>query len=101
MIEKFKQTEAEILAMCEYYWEIIGKLNAIIPGKNLENVGVYKAIINTELKYIGVEKEYNNGGLAKRLRDYTRSSNSARKSNSGILMHGNAHIIDIYIIKTG
>ncbi len=41
------------------------------------DIGIYRAILNDVIVYIGKATELNNGGFRKRLRDYTRISPSA------------------------
>jgi hypothetical protein len=83
----------------EVSWEYIGIL------ENLENitnsVGIYRARLNGEIVYIGRAIEYDNGGLRKRLSDYTRKSDSARTHESGQNMHQNANSLHIEIKITG
>ena len=43
-----------------------------------KDIGVYRAILNGKVVYIGKATELENGGFRKRLRDYTRISTSAR-----------------------
>ncbi len=51
------------------------------------DIGLYRAILNDEIVYVGKATELNNGGFRKRLRDYTRTSSSARNFPAGKLMH--------------
>lgn len=62
------------------------------------DIGLYRAILNGEVVYIGKATELNNGGFRKRLRDYTRLSNSARNYPAGELMHHHRNDIQIEII---
>lgn len=64
-------------------------------------IGLYKGIVDGNVKYIGRAIEYNNGGFRKRLRDYVRPSDSGRKHQSGQTMNANASNIDIYILVMG
>ncbi|MDV2860728.1 GIY-YIG nuclease family protein [Psychrobacter sp. CAM01] len=54
-----------------------------------KNIGVYKGELDDELVYIGKATEINNGGFRKRLRDYTRESDSARNYPAGRKMFEN------------
>ena len=63
-----------------------------------KDIGIYRAFLNRELVYIGKATELNNGGLRKRLRDYTRSSSSARNYPAGELMYKLRNEIQIDII---
>jgi excinuclease UvrABC nuclease subunit len=62
-----------------------------------KDIGVYRAILNDEIVYIGKATELENGGFRKRLRDYTRSSASARKYPAGELMYSNRNNVYIEI----
>ena len=46
-------------------------------------VGLYRHVINGKTMYVGRAIELHNGGFRKRLSDYCRESNSARKHTSG------------------
>lgn len=85
----------------EAQWQYIGRLGSADIGQYREYVGVYKALLAGQLMYIGRAIEYNNGGFRKRLSDYRRQSDSARKHASGKKMNDNADELDIYIIRTG
>jgi len=62
------------------------------------DIGVYRAILNNEVVYIGKATELENGGFRKRLRDYTRSSVSARNYPAGELMYSNRDNLFIEIV---
>jgi excinuclease UvrABC nuclease subunit len=87
--------------MCK--WQDIGLLNESTTDFSIYNrdIGIYKAELNGELVYIGKATELSNGGFRKRLRDYTRESDSARNYPSGRLMHENKDeiIISIHICE--
>jgi len=69
---------------------------------NLSNsVGLYKAELGGKVVYIGRAVEYSNGGLRKRLSDYTRESDSSRKHTSGQLMNQHASQLSVDILITG
>lgn len=63
-----------------------------------KDIGIYRAILDDEIVYIGKATELDNGGLRKRLRDYTRSSHSARNYPAGQLMYANRNNILIEIV---
>lgn len=63
-----------------------------------EDIGIYQAILNDKVVYIGKATELENGGFRKRLRDYTRSSTSARNYPAGKLMYANRENLQIEII---
>jgi excinuclease UvrABC nuclease subunit len=62
-----------------------------------QDIGIYRAILNDEVVYIGKATELKNGGFRKRLRDYTRSSPSARNYPAGELMYSNRNNLQIEI----
>ncbi|WP_289102427.1 hypothetical protein [uncultured Marinobacter sp.] len=62
------------------------------------DIGVYRAILNGKVVYIGKATELSNGGFRKRLRDYTRTSSSARSYPAGQLMHKHKGEIQIEIV---
>jgi hypothetical protein len=67
-------------------------------SKYNHDIGLYRAIQNKNIVYIGKATELFNGGFRKRLRDYTRLSDSARNYPSGILMNQNKNNIVIEIL---
>jgi excinuclease UvrABC nuclease subunit len=78
-------------------WTQLGLLSELTSDFSAYNadIGLYRAILNEEIVYIGKATELNNGGFRKRLRDYTRRSESARNYTAGRLMH--SHMDEIYI----
>ena len=82
-------------------WKYVGTLDNVDSSDLRHGVGLYKAVLNGKIVYIGRAIEYNNGGLKKRLADYTRESDSSRKHKSGQLMNQNASSLKIYIMVTG
>lgn len=62
------------------------------------DIGVYKGTLNGEVVYIGKATELYNGGFRKRLRDYTRESDSGRNYPSGKLMHEHQNEVQIEIL---
>lgn len=63
-----------------------------------KDIGIYRAILDDDVVYIGKATELENGGFRKRLRDYTRSSTSARNYPAGELMYSNRDNICIEIV---
>lgn len=57
--------------------------------------------INGQIMYIGRAVEYNNGGFRKRLSDYCRDSDSARKHPSGQKIYTNRYRIQTYVMVVG
>ena len=76
-------------SVTECIWERVGLLDeSDCEFSELRTkIGVYKAEHLGDLVYIGKATEHSNGGLRKRLRDYTRLSDSARNYPSGQKMH--------------
>lgn len=89
------------LRQWESSWKSIGTLTTANLSSLSNYVGLYRASLGSEIVYIGRATEYSNGGLRKRLSDYTRKSNSARKHNSGRLMHKHADDLRIEVLITG
>lgn len=85
----------------ERSWQPLGTLSGANISHLSNSVGLYRATLNSTIVYIGRAVEYANGGLRKRLSDYTRDSDSARKHQSGQLMHQNASRLHIDILVTG
>ncbi len=63
-----------------------------------KDIGIYKAILDEKIVYIGKATELNNGGFRKRLRDYTRDSDSGRDYPAGRYMYNYKEEIVIEII---
>ena len=87
-----------------HQWLRLGYLNEsnVDFSKYNQNIGIYKAILNNEIVYIGKATEVNNYGFRKRLRDYTRKSDSARNFPAGKKMYKNKDniIIEILIVDS-
>lgn len=85
--------------MTECTWERIGLLDESDCdfSELRNNIGVYKAEYLGDLVYIGKATEHSNGGLRKRLRDYTRQSDSARNYPSGLKMHEHQGELVIFV----
>jgi hypothetical protein len=85
-------------------WKLIGMLDESDCNFSDYNneIGAYKGEMNGELVYVGKATELNNGGYRKRLRDYTRVSNSARDYPAGLNMYKNRSkiVISIQIVST-
>lgn len=89
------------LRQWESSWEYLGALSTASLSHLSPYVGLYRATLRGQVVYIGRAVEYSNGGLRKRLSDYTRASDSSRKHRSGQLMHEHADELQIEILKTG
>jgi excinuclease UvrABC nuclease subunit len=81
-------------------WIQLGLLTEVSTDFSIysKDIGIYRAILNDEVVYIGKATELENGGFRKRLRDYTRSSTSARNYPAGELMHSNRDNLHIEIV---
>jgi len=62
-----------------------------------KSIGVFAAIIENNVVFIGKATEKTNGGFRKRLRDFTRQSDSGRDYTSGKLINSNQKDIVIFI----
>lgn len=85
----------------ESSWHYAGYLDSIDLSPYSTYVGLYKAELGSKIMYIGRAIEFSNGGIRKRLSDYTRESDSARKHSSGQLMHANAADLKISVLLVG
>lgn len=82
-------------------WECIGPLKSCNLTPYNRCVGLYRMVIGGETKYVGRAIELNNGGFRKRLSDYRRESDSARKHNSGSTIHQHIDEIQVYLLIVG
>lgn len=88
-------------------WEPIGCLGDIydhhkeVLSRYNNCVGLYMHKINGQIMYIGRAVEYNNGGFRKRLSDYCRDNDSARKHPSGQKIYANRYRIQTYLMVVG
>lgn len=83
-------------------WECIGILQNVVDRKIApRKVGLYRTRCNCDVVYVGVASEHENGGLRKRLSDYVRSSDSARKNAAGKKINTHANVLEIDVLVTG
>ena len=82
-------------------WKSIGKLKSADLSSYNHCVGLYRHVINGETMYVGRAIELHNGGFRKRLSDYRRDSDSARKHTSGRVIHEHLDEIVTYILVVG
>lgn len=84
----------------QLHWIALGPLIETTTDFSIysKDIGIYRATLNDEVVYIGKATELNNGGFRKRLRDYTRSSSSARNYPAGELMYQQRNEIVIEIV---
>lgn len=86
-------------------WTAIGRLADLTPEKIKylrKTVGFYRFIDeNGKEVYLGKAVEFDNGGIAKRLMDYIRPSDSARRHGSGRAIHGRKDTLIVKILKVG
>lgn len=97
----FGKIGGKTLSQWDNEWKYIGILSETTDIDLPNEVGLYRAKLNGKVVYIGRAIEYSNGGLRKRLRDYTRASNSARKHGSGRLMNEHQDELRIEILIVG
>ncbi|MBP2028703.1 hypothetical protein J2Z35_002533 [Acetoanaerobium pronyense] len=81
-------------------WQGIGYLKSANLTPYNKCVGLYRHRVNGNIVYVGRAIELNNGGFRKRLSDYRRESDSARKHESGktINDHLDEIVTDILIV---
>lgn len=82
-------------------WISIGMLKTADLSPYNHCVGLYRHEINGQIKYVGRAIELYNGGFRKRLSDYRRDSDSARKHTSGKIIHEHLDEIETYILIVG
>lgn len=82
-------------------WKSIGYLKYADLTPYNKCVGLYRHRIGSKVMYVGRAIELNNGGFRKRLSDYRRESDSARKHKSGRLIHEHLDQIVTDIIVVG
>lgn len=67
-----------------------------------DKVGLYRLRNQAgEVVYVGRAIEYDNGGLRKRLRDYTRDSDTGRKHASGQQIYANREDLTVEVLVVG
>ncbi len=82
-------------------WRCIGPLKTANLTPYNSCVGLYRHVIDGETKYVGRAIELNNGGFRKRLSDYRREGDSARKHTSGRTINAHLDEITTYILVVG
>ena len=82
-------------------WQHLGTLSSVNLSHLSGSVGLYRAKLGGKVVYIGRAVEHSNGGLRKRLSDYTRESNSSRTHKSGQLMNKHASELSMDVLITG
>ena len=84
-----------------YNWTHLGMLDSAELSQLSTFVGLYRATLDGEIVYVGRAVEFSNGGLRKRLSDYTRNSDSSRKHASGQSMNKHRADLSIDVLITG
>ena len=97
----YDESDGKTVDSWDTEWQSIGMLKTADLTPYNKSVGLYKLVVNGEIKYIGRAIELNNGGFRKRLSDYRRDSDSARKHQSGQTIHQNLDKIEAYILVVG
>ena len=82
-------------------WINIGPLKTADISPYNHCIGLYRHLVDGKVMYIGRAIEYNNGGFRKRLSDYRRDSDSARKHTSGRIIHAHLDKIVTEILIVG
>ena len=82
-------------------WVCIGRLKTADLSQYNHCVGLYRHVVNGKTMYIGRAIELHNGGFRKRLSDYRRNSDSARKHKSGRTIYQHLDEIITYILIVG
>lgn len=82
-------------------WICIGPLKTANLTPYNHCVGLYRHVINGKTMYVGRAIELHNGGFRKRLSDYRRENNSARKHVSGRTINEHLDEITTYLLIVG
>lgn len=82
-------------------WQSIGRLKDANLTPYNKSVGLYRLKMKGEIMYIGRAVELNNGGFRKRLSDYRRDSDSARRHKSGATIYENLDKISVDLLVVG
>lgn len=89
------------VAQWDNEWICIGSLKTANLTPYNHCVGLYRHVVNGKTMYVGRAIELHNGGFRKRLSDYRRESNSARKHLSGRTINEHLDEITTYILIVG
>ena len=89
------------VAQWDNEWICIGSLKTANLTPYNHCVGLYRHVVNGKTMYFGRAIELHNGGIRKRLSDYRRESNSARKHLSGRTINEHLDEITTYILIVG
>ena len=82
-------------------WKSIGYLKDANLTPYNHCVGLYRHVVEGKTMYVGRAVELHNGGFRKRLSDYRRDSDSARKHQSGKIIYEHLDEIVTYILIVG
>ncbi len=72
-----------------------------LPPELRDRVGLYRVRLAGDVRFIGCAREPGNGGIAKRLRDFTRNAAGGRDHHAGALIHQHRHEVEIDLLVTG
>lgn len=89
------------VAQWDKEWIGIGPLKTANLTPYNHCVGLYRHVVNGKTMYVDRAIELHNGGFRKRLSDYRRESNSARKHLSGWTINEHLDDITTYILIIG
>ena len=75
--------QGKLLAQWDLEWKRVDG-GFLSPHPELRHqIGLFRAMLNDRVMFIGIGTEDRNGGLAKRIADFTRTSPSARRHQGG------------------
>lgn len=94
-------TSGKTVEQWDNEWICIGPLKTANLTPYNHCVGLYRHVVNGKTMYVGRAIELYNGGFRKRLSDYRRESNSARKHLSGRTINEHLDEITTYILIVG
>lgn len=94
-------TDNKTVLQWDKEWVCIGPLKTANLTPYNHCVGLYRHVVKGKTMYVGRAIELNNGGFRKRLSDYRRESDSARKHQSGKTINAHLDEITTYILVVG
>ncbi len=105
-----KRTKEELLAtdvggktlvQWDKEWRNVPDGFSVIQSQLSKQVGLYRALEKNLVTALGIGVEYSNGGLRKRLRDFSRKSPSARNHWIGIYINEMQRELGCEVLITG
>lgn len=84
----------------EKYWIDVGLLSSFDEEheRQYKDIGLFKATYKGSVVFVGMAREDKNGGLGKRIRDFTSPTKSARSHPAGELLHSKMDAVRMSIL---